>query len=278
MMSENTKIEWADSTWNPVTGCTPISAGCKNCYAKSIANRFKGTCGYPADDPFKVTFHEKRLELPLKWKNPRKIFVCSMADLFHIDVHIEWLSKIFDVIKKCPQHTFIMLTKRPKRMDTFIVAWTGGYHHKIKYADINDAPIYKPLPNLWLGVTVEDQKAADERIPILIHIPAAKRFVSVEPMLEYVDLEYISTGPSTYMDALGGYKIDNNLPGVTSSIQGLDWVIVGAETGSNARYMNPNWATIVRSQCNDKEVPFFFKKMSGGVPIPDELKIREWPE
>jgi protein gp37 len=169
-----TKIEWADATWNPITGCTKISPGCANCYAEKMSKRLAGRCGYPADEPFKVTIHPDKIDEPLKWKKPRRVFVCSMSDLFHKDVPMSIITYVLRMARSCEGHTFMILTKRPARMKEAIremVSW-GMW----------------PVPNIWLGVTAENQEQADERIPILLDTPAAVRFVSVEPMLGPVEL------------------------------------------------------------------------------------------
>lgn len=230
------KIDWTDRVWNPVTGCTKISEGCKNCYAERMSKRLAGRAGYPAGDPFKVTLRRDRLEEPLRWKKPRKIFVCSMADLFHDDVTMGFISRVFSTIRRCPQHTFIMLTKRPARMGEAVDACVSG-----------------TLPNLWLGVTAENQETADLRIPILLKIPAAKRFVSIEPMLGPVDL----------YQWLPDFTADQDTSAAAihrGEEKGLDWVICGGESGPGARPMHPDWARSLRDQCKDANVPFFFKQ------------------
>lgn len=231
-----TKIEWATTVWNPVTGCSPVSDGCKNCYAKRMANRLRGRCGYDAYDPFRVTVHQNKFELPLTWRRPRRVFVNSMGDLFHDLVDEETLDGIFRIISYVPQHTYMILTKRPDRMRKYFEnIW------RVLSIDFQDPyetqkkPDY-PLPNLWLGVSVENQKSADERIPELLKCPAAVRFVSCEPLL----------GP------VGLFS------------RGIDWVIAGAETGPHKRHMNLDWARHLRDQCQASNVPFFFKKDSQG--------------
>ena len=168
-------------------------------------------------------FVESALEKPLHWKKPRTIFICSMGDLFHESVPFEWINKVFSITQKCPQHTFLVLTKRPERM-----------RHYFEYVGIK-----YPYLNVWLGVTAENQEAADKRIPILLQIPAAKRFVSIEPMLGPVDL----------------YKQNNMVLGFH-----LDWVICGGESGPRARPMHPTWIRDTRDQCNRVGIPFFFKQ------------------
>lgn len=166
-----TKIEWAEKTWNPITGCSKISEGCKNCYAERMSKRLAGRYGYPKDNPFAVTLHQDKMLNPLKWKKPTMVFVCSMGDLLHNKVKQEWQEQVFTVMKECPQHTFLILTKRP---NNFI-------------KDINKTP-----KNLWIGVTVENQFEAEKRIPLLLSTPAVKRFISVEPMLEQIKIKEVS--------------------------------------------------------------------------------------
>jgi len=239
-----TKIEWTrdingnpGKTWNPITGCTPISEGCEHCYARRMAQRLKGRYGYPEDDPFRVTFHPDRLDQPLKWKKPRMVFVCSMGDLFHEDVKDEWIDSIFSTMISTyyGYHTYLILTKRPQRMKAYLSRrkYTGKHSFRI-----------------WLGVTCENQQRADERIPILLQIPAAVRFVSIEPMLGPVDLTFINPFDDFHTDAL-----DTPDPSYK-----LHWVILGGETGPGARPMHPDWARSVRDQCQAAGVPFFFKQ------------------
>ena len=249
-----TKIEWAKETWNPITGCTKISEGCQNCYAERMAKRLAGRFGYPADDPFKPgTFHADKLQEPLKWKRPRKVFVCSMGDILHDKVDGSDLVKVFDVMVKCPQHTFIILTKRADRL-----AWFN----------LNGPLIGKePLPNLWLGVTAENQRTADERIPHLLRTEAVVKLVSVEPMLEAMDISYWLNGAPR----LCGYdRWEQTHPP-------LDWCVVGGETGPGARPMRPEWAESLRNQCNMAGVPFFFKSWGNWV-APSQMPLGTYRE
>jgi len=239
-----TKIEWADATWNPVTGCTPISEGCTNCYAERMSHRLAGRFGYHTFDPFRVTVHHERFEEPLRWKKPRRIFVCSMGDFFHANISTAVIDALLEIMAACPQHTFMVLTKRPENIEPKLYTVTlGNPCRELGGGDY--------LPNLWLGVTVENQKRADERLPYLLRCPAKVRFVSIEPMLGPVDLE---------------------------KLHGVDHVICGGETGPGARLMQVEWARELRDQCNDFGVPFFFKKMGGGRPTPKDLEIRQWPK
>lgn len=271
-----TRIEWTEYSWNPVTGCTPISEGCQNCYARRMANRLRGRCGYPADDPFLVTLHPERLEEPLKWRNPRRVFVCSMGDLFHENVPFEYIAKVWQTMNNAEQHTFLVLTKRPKRMKEFL-SRLGWYTHDRETnpaeAVLDEGGKYT-LPNVWLGVTAENQQRADERIPILLQIPAAVRFVSVEPMLGQVDLSkwlggtwYCETcecivDPEFVPFSEIHYPCENYL----DFIPGIDWVICGGESGHGARPMHPEWVRSLKDQCQEAGVPFFFKQWGEWFP------------
>lgn len=249
-----TKIEWATETWNPITGCTPVSEGCENCYAKRMATRLRGRFGYPKDDPFRVTFHRDRLEQTLTWTKPRMVFVCSMGDLFHEDIPFEDIETIWQFMpdprvfktERGP-HIWMLLTKRPRRALEFHKWLSKRWPASGSWGEIWH-------PNLWLGVTAENQKRADERIPTLLQIPAAVRFVSIEPMLGPVDLrrgfakQYSRLSTSQdFMDQ-----------------EGIDWVILGGETDTGARPMHPDWARSVRDKCVEAGVPFFFKQWGDG--------------
>lgn len=230
----STKIEWTEETWNPIVGCSKVSAGCQNCYAEKMAYRLKcmGQAKYQevVDEngwTGEISFCVKTLQQPLHWKKPRTIFVNSMGDSFHEKVWISWIDSILTIIEKCPQHTFILLTKRP-----------GEALSKLSQLDECCYPY--PLPsNVWFLVTCEDQANADRRIPQMMKIKekiggASVWGVSAEPLLEAIDFR-------PWMDW-------------------LNWVIVGGETGSKARPMHPDWARSIRDQCVEALVPFFFKK------------------
>lgn len=224
-----TKIEWCDETWNPITGCSHSgSPGCDNCCAKRMATRLRGRFGYPQDDPFELTLQYDRLNQPWKWKKPRRIFMCSMSDLFHPDIPASWIQLIIDKMRKAPQHTYIILTKRPQNISATISQWLEILVKKY-----------------WLGVTAENQAAADERIPILLKIPAAVRFVSVEPMLGPIDLK----------NRIGWYKYSEH----KEWQRGLDWVICGGETGPKARPISPAHVFELSLQAACSKIPFFFK-------------------
>lgn len=268
-MSATTRIEWADATWNPMTGCTHVSEACDHCYAERIAGR---NLPVTASHGFTPTFHPNRLDIPLQWRKPRRIFVCSMSDLFHPAFTDEQINLVINVMwLQAPQHTYMVLTKRPERMrDIILEHWSPKR--------MVCGRMLQPLRNLWLGVTAENQQAVDERIPILLDTPAAVRFVSVEPMLGPVDISPWLSG----LEANCGRTDDGSDgpcvlksghfgpcygPGDVASdwtpaheVPRLDWVILGGETGPGARPMQPEWATDVYQQCQSASVPFFFKQ------------------
>ena len=214
------KIEWTDATWNPVTGCTKVSPGCAHCYAEDVAKRFWN--GRPFED---VRFHEDRLSQPLHWRKPRRVFVNSMSDLFHEALNDDELGSIFGVMQETPQHTYQVLTKRPERMRQFMLKY---------YAPAS-------VRNVWLGVSVENKRMVYERIPILQDTPAAVRFLSVEPLLEEVEL-------------------------MPWQLDGIDWVIVGGESGRKARPCNVAWVRKVVEDCAAADVQCFVKQL-GSNPV-----------
>jgi protein gp37 len=230
----STKIEWANETWNPIIGCTKVSEGCKNCYAEKMANRLRNikstseTYGQVTNIEGNwngcVHFVDSAIQKPLKWRKPRMIFVCSMGDLFHENVSFEWILEVWFIMEKCPQHTFQILTKRPERMREFLSEWALN-------------PFFEPLKNVWIGVTAENQEQANKRIPILLEIQSAKRFVSCEPLLSEIDFPFINE---------------------------LDWVISGPETGPGSRHMKKEWIQNLYEQCKSVNIPFFDKKNTLG--------------
>jgi protein gp37 len=242
------KIGWTDRTWNPISGCDPVSEGCARCYAKRMATRLAGRYGYPADEPFRVTLHPDKLDEPHKWKKPQRVFVCSMSDLFHERISDEAIDTILRVTLKNRQHTYMILTKRPERMREHMVGHFYALHHEIM-----------PWPHLWLGVTVENDRHYD-RIDHLMQTPAAVRFVSVEPMLGPVDISrYLKSGLE-HWDEGHPESPDPTWPGGYShKMPGLGWVIAGAESGPGARGINPNWVRSLRDQCVAARIPFWFK-------------------
>lgn len=215
-MADKSQIEWTEATWNPVTGCSKISAGCKNCYAERLAMRLKAMGNARYRNGFAVTLHEDVLELPKRWKQPRMIFVNSMSDLFHKEVPLSFIQSIFKTMQECPQHTFQILTKRSERLKSL--------------ADRLDWP-----SNVWMGVTVEDGTVI-HRIADLQQVPAAIRFLSCEPLI----------------GDIGEMPLD-----------GIDWVIVGGESGPYARPVKVEWIRSIFRQCRKEKIPFFFKQWGG---------------
>ena len=284
-----TKIEWADRVWNPVTGCTKISPGCQNCYAERMSKRLAGRCGYPKDEPFKLTLHPARLEEPLHWRKPSRIFVCSMADLFHDDVSTKFIIDCLSIMAEAYQHTFMLLTKRPERMREILTHETIANDVWLQTSrGVNAEPSPWPLPNVWLGVTAENQEQADKRIPVLLQIPAAVRFVSVEPMLDEVVL-------SPWLGVVSGCRI--HCPTTCRSCRlhsweceeahdnrpGINLVICGTESGPNRRATEIDAIRTLRDQCVEAGVPFFLKQMEIGgrlvkMPELDGQRWAQWPE
>lgn len=214
-----TKIEWTDKTWNPITGCTKISEGCIHCYAEVMARRLKGMGQVKYKNAFKLTLHPEDLDEPKKWNKPHNIFVCSMGDLFHEDVPFNFVDKVMQTIIETPQHHYQILTKRPERMEEYFSK------HKI--------PV-----NVWLGVTVEVQRAKN-RIDYLRKMNSSIRFLSCEPLLEDLgDLD----------------------------LEGIDWIIVGGESGTRARPMKEEWVLKIKYQANKAGIAFFFKQWGAWSP------------
>lgn len=265
-----TNIQWADYVWNPVTGCSQISEGCTNCYAKRIAEtRLAGRCGYPAmPDSFRATLHKEKLEHPHWPTRPAVVFVDSMGDLFHKDVPNDWIFDVYRAISWAevsrPNLKYVILTKRPQRMYKF-------FRNRVC------------LPNLWLGVSIENQQHAQERILWLLKIFAAKRIVSVEPMLGPVILDDYWALPlqpgHIWRDCVCEEIDPSDRPClVCAARRGIDWVICGAETGPNKRRMNLDWARSLRDECADAGVPFFFKQDSDGNESLDGVVEHGRPE
>lgn len=272
-----TKIEWSDAVWNPISGCTKVSPGCDHCYAARLAKRLKamGNPRYQNDGPdgpgFGVTLHPDKLDEPLHWRKPRRAFVNSMSDLFHSKVPDEFIARVFETMARCPQHTFQILTKRPRRMLAIVNTF-------MEFAASFGAD--GPLKNVWLGVSVESQEH-DQRIGELLATPAAVRFLSAEPLLGPLRLLDMPNGNdlgegSPWLDALRGWSHDGHGDGC--GVNKLDWVIVGGESGPGARPMDLAWARSIRDQCSAASVPFFMKQVDKKTPIPEDLMIREFPD
>lgn len=215
-MANSSSIEWTEATWNPLTGCTKVSTGCKHCYAERMAKRLHAMGSESYRNGFQLTLHPRLLDLPLKWQRPRMIFVNSMSDLFHKDVPFEFIQQVFKTMVTAEQHKFQILTKRPERAV--------------------EVSVELPWPdNVWIGTSVENERCV-HRIDLLRLVPSAVRFLSLEPLL----------GPLRSLD-----------------LDGIDWVIVGGESGPKARPMDEHWVTEIRDQCVSSNVPFFFKQWGG---------------
>ncbi|GAB6125051.1 phage Gp37/Gp68 family protein [Humidesulfovibrio idahonensis] len=264
---------WWTKSWNPVIGCTKCSPACDNCYAERLhtqrhqallAGKKMPDCyRRPFDMPCFVT---ARINEPLHWRKPQRIFVGNMGDLFHENFAFEWLDFIFGTMAACQQHTFMLLTKRPERMAAYIQDLSGRYGPVWPHPLTGKRKPCFPLPNVWLGTTIWDQASADRAVPILLSTPAAKRFVSVEPMLGPVSLakayRYLG-GDWLYPLQPQSAREKIQADGPPSDPQGwpsLDWVICGGETGPGARPMHPDWPCKLRDDCEAAGVPFFFKQ------------------
>ncbi|MCH7573581.1 MAG: phage Gp37/Gp68 family protein [Candidatus Marinimicrobia bacterium] len=268
-MKHGTAIEWTHipgykgETWNPTVGCTKVSSGCTNCYAERLVN---GRLKHIYPDGFdKVILRPDRLETPLRWKKPRAIFVDSMSDLFHENISAEFIDKVLAVAALTPQHIYMILTKRPERMQWHIDELLDEVGRKHLIDSIMDQPDWVslpkgrsfpryievwPLPNVWLGVSVEDQATADERIWHLLQTPAAVRFVSYEPALGPVNFNGLQADGVAYSALEPGNLVKEH----------IDQIIAGGESGPRARPSHPDWFRTTRDQCAAAGVPFFFKQ------------------
>jgi protein gp37 len=236
-MAQKSSIEWTDTTWNPVTGCTKVTRGCDNCYAERFSERFRGVPGHPFTTGFDLTLRPDRLGQPLSWRKPRMVFVNSMSDLFHKRVPAHYISRVFATMEAASSHTYQILTKRSSMMRNFVNARYGE----------GLAP-----GHIWLGVSIED-RASLVRLKHLKETRATVRFVSFEPLL----------GPIAPVD-----------------LSGIQWAIVGGESGPRARPMDPVWARDLRDQCLESDVAFFFKQWGGPTPKfnGNHLDGRQWLE
>lgn len=271
-MSATSSIEWTEATWNPVSGCTEVSAGCDRCYAKTFAERFRGTPGHYFERGFDVQLRPNMLELPLKWRKPKRIFVNSMSDLFHDQVPDEYIAQVFGVMADAKQHTFQLLTKRHARMRSLLS--TEEFKQCVYHHSRRSVLSWWPLPNVWLGVSTENQQWADIRIPALLDTPAAVRFISAEPLLGPIDLR----------QSLAKWIPSDDHPAWKPTRWGremlahdvLHWVIVGGESGHGARPMHPDWARSLRDQCRQADVAFLFKQF--GEYAPSQRSIRGYSD
>ncbi len=232
-MADHSHIEWTDATWNPVTGCTKISPGCKNCYADRMAKRLRSMGAYRYRNGFELTLHQDVIGQPLLWKKPRTIFVNSMSDLFHENIPFDFVRQVFEMMAQAHWHTFQILTKRSERLTSLA------------------SQLYWPQ-NVWMGVSIESQEYV-YRADHLRRVPSAVRFLSVEPLLSRI---------------------------TTINLRGIDWVIVGGESGPRSRPMDPEWVRELRDTCVEKNVPFFFKQWGGTRKKKTGRKLdrRTWDE
>lgn len=328
-MAANSAIQWTDATWNPTAGCALVSPGCTNCYAMrdawrlahnpnpKIRAKYAGTVrkvNGKAVWTGKVNLDEEALLAPLRWRKPRRVFVDSMSDLFHESVPDDWIDRVFAVMALSPEHTYQVLTKRPERMRRYLMVGSS-YMERCNaigraVLDIDGERMLLsralPLPNVWLGTSVEDQKRAEERIPALLDTPAAVRFLSCEPLLGPIDIGQFVVeetepayrmlsrhyGPNGLFDETGSqsekrYRIKKD--------HGLHWLIVGGESGPRARPFDIAWARALMAQCAGCQVPFFMKQLGsnpyngarrflcgdrhGGDPEqwPEDLRVRAFP-
>lgn len=282
-MADKTKIEYCDATWNAIKGCSHISAGCENCWAERMAVRFSK----PGEAFEHLTIdgqwagrsklYKKDLYKPIHWRRPRRIAVCFMGDLFYEDVSFKSIAKVFAVMAYAKQHTFMVLTKRPGRMLEFL-EWAGSrvcpvlslYDYIEDDVDIETENVTPwPIPNVWLGVSVENQLEAKYRIPALLRCPAVLRYVSLEPLLGSVNLRHLDADAAgdkewCQVDALTGHQTDMGRPCPDIPAK-LDWVICGGESGEGARPMHPTWAQSIRDQCEATNTPLFFKQWGAWI-------------
>jgi protein gp37 len=264
-----TKIEWVarpgttPESWNPVSGCSPKSEGCHNCYAERMARRLAGRCGYPEQPHhFDVTLHPDRLDIPLRWRKPRTVFVCSMSDLFHKDISDKYIDRVFQVMAEANRsHTFLLLTKRPERMRALWTDWIenglGGIVPR----------------NVWGLVTVENQDEA-WRVIELLQTPFAIRGVSCEPLLEPIDLSPHLPQECAVHHAIHRNGRDCLRPRDDQPVC-LDWAICGGESGPGARPMHPDWVRLLKNQCQKAGVPFFFKGWGAWSPYPPSPDVQD---
>jgi protein gp37 len=277
-MSDKSGIEWTDATWNPTVGCTKVSAGCDHCYAETLVNRFAGTSpAFPTTFDIVNLRSDRFLHQPLRWPKPRRIFVNSLSDLFHKDVPDEFIARVFVVMSMARQHTFQLLTKRHGRMRSLLNSpefqvLAGRAAFDLIQQEHRTVGWDWPLPNLWLGVSAEDQDTADLRIPALLDTPAAVRWVSAEPLLGPITLHH-SHCPTH--DFTGGFCTWSCPERYT-----VDWIVAGGESGAQARPMDPDWARSLRDQCATARIPFLFKQWGGRTPKANgrTLDGRTWDE
>jgi len=223
-MADRTKIEVTEATWNPITGCSPCSAGCRRCYARRFAHRLRGRYGYPADAPFALTVHKNRMDQPLRWKKPRHIFAGSMGDLFHEDAPAAALQQVFEVMARTPHHVYMVITKRPEQLARWVARQPQEFLKRLH-------------PHIWMGVSAENQACAEERLPLLLDSWKGHVFACCEPLLDALDLR--------------------------PWLPRLEWVICGGETGPGGRVAPAEAVRDLKEQCETYATPFFLKHWGG---------------
>ncbi len=278
-----TNIAWCDETWNPVTGCTKVSPGCAHCYAEAVTLRFKrGGPFLPGKTT--VQLHPERVDQPLHWRRPRRIFTCSMSDLFHEDVSPEFIGRCFGVMSFASWHIFLVLTKRAERMHELLTSseeFSNAMYHEYGLRAVQGGwdrvGSGWPPKNIWLGVSVENQHWADIRVPLLARTPATIRFLSLEPLLEAVDVSPWLSGPTPNGEFCRrcGYPWPHR-PSNPCHQTVLHWLVVGGESGPRHRPMETAWVRDIADQCVAAGVPLFVKQGSGPKPgqqgrLPDDL-------
>lgn len=297
-MGDKSDIEWTDATWNPVRGCTKVSSGCRNCYAETFAERFRGVKGHAYEQGFDLRTVPESLQLPLRWKRPRRIFVNSMSDLFHKDVPSSFIDEVIATMLLAHWHTYQVLTKRAERMAQHLSdpglyervlaivnrirgGATGALRAQLYSVGVSN-PTTFPAPWIWWGVSVEDQARADERIPHLLRTPAAVRFLSCEPLLEHVDLRRWLNDPCNCMvPAMEGAGQHSPNCRTFKEPWGLDWVIGGGESGPGARPCALEWIESIVDQCRSSGIQCFVKQLGAHVvseerAAEDEDGKRRW--
>lgn len=318
-MGDKTGISWTDSTWNPIVGCSIVSPGCTNCYAMKQAarlqkmnptggsnsnyvNHYDGTTQPSKAGSVwtgKIALAPPRiLNAPMHWRKPQRIFVNSMGDLFHEDTPDEWIDQVFAIMAVCSRHQFQVLTKRADRMRDYVSKWFERLAVMNPWVDhpagrerfsglVDWMVLPKVLPNVWLGTSAEDQTRANERIPLLLKTPAAVRFVSLEPLLGPIRLWWMDDdagaprGPAVVRSGgMTGSTPHEPSEGYDGSYVGIDWAIVGGESGHGPRPMDMEWVRSLRDQCAAAGVPFHFKQVGGVRPTSNgcELDGREWKD
>ena len=251
------KTAWWTKTWNPMTGCTPVSEGCDHCWARRWARERCSKLG-PAYSEFKPTFHLDRIQDPIHWRKPQRVAVSLMGDMFHTSHPWSLISRILDVAAACPQHQFFFLTKRSYNLFRYSVDWRDD-----RFVD----PM--TIPGGYFGVSVENQMAADVRIPMVMRAEVPNRFLSIEPLLSPVKLAPYLAVPQ---------RKEYGDPRPLCIGPSLDWVVVGAETGHDARPCDPDWIRSIRGECRDHKIPLYVKSLGDRKEIPLDLRIRELPD